>query len=266
MNLTDKILPGIKSLQPLAIAFSGGVDSTVLTLLCHKYGIDYTSFTIVGPHMTYFEIQRVCRIRDKAGLNHNFFYFDYRLYPEIIFNGLHRCFFCKHYMYSFVRNFFPSKFSLADATNADDMLQFRPGVKAAQMLSVKTPFVSMEVKKNQIFEIAQLLGLQYESLDTRSCIFCRFAYNINLDFHDVHKIRSAEDYLLEKGLKGFRFRRPDHSNFLLQIDTSQQDKFQSISSGFSDYCRILEISPLIIDFLSIEKISGYYDEPLKGVH
>lgn len=266
MNLTDHILPGIKSIQPLAIALSGGVDSTVLTLLCHKYGIDYKCFTIIGPHITDFEIQRVCRVRNKAGLNHSFFYFDYRLYPEISSNGLNRCFFCKHYMYFFVRHFFPQEFNLVDATNADDMQQFRPGIKAAQMLSVKTPFASLGVKKKQIFEIAHLLGLQYDPLDTRSCILCRFAYNINLDFHDVHKIRSAEDYLLNNGLKGFRLRRPGHCNFLLQIDISQQENFQSIRSGFFDFCRSLEISPLKIDFLSLEEISGYYDRSSENVH
>ncbi|MFN2268113.1 MAG: hypothetical protein ABR533_07535, partial [Desulfonatronovibrio sp.] len=204
--------------------------------------------------------QRVCKIRNEAMLDHSFFYFDYRLYPEIVSNGLNRCFFCKHYMYLFARSLFPREFNLVDATNADDMLQFRPGIKAAQMLSVKTPFAAMGVNKNQILEIARDLGLHYEPLDTRSCILCRFAYNINLDFHDLHRIRSAEDYLLDNGLKGFRLRRPDHSNYLLQIDTSQQKKFQLISSGFLDHCRLLDISTLKIDFLSLDKITGYYDK------
>lgn len=259
MNLTDHILPGIKSIQPLSIALSGGVDSTVLTLLCHKNSIDYRCFTIIGPHMTDFEIQRVCEIRNEFGLNHTFFYFDYRLYPEIQSNSLNRCLFCKHYMYYFAGRFFSPEFNLVDATNADDMQEFRPGIKAARMLSVKTPFASLGVNKDQIFKIASMLGLQYESLDTRSCILCRFAYHVDLDSRDVLRIRSAEDYLLDNGLKGFRLRRPDHSNFLLQIDTSQQEKFQSMRAGFFDLCRSLEILPVKIDFLSLEKITGYYD-------
>ncbi len=250
----------LRDKEPLAIALSGGIDSSTLTLFCHQNQIEYAGFTITGPHVTDFEIQRVIRLRNEYGLNHIFFYYDYRYYSNVIKNPHDRCFHCKSSLLTGPANFFSSTHTLADGSNYTDTLGHRPGIRALKNLGIISPFVDLKIDKSEIVEMARRLGLKAEEKDSRSCILARFDYGIFLDDNLVLKIRKAEDYLLQQGLTGFRLRVLSPEKCLLQINSQNEPLFKQIQPGFDTLTKQIDLFPYEVDFLPFSKITGYYDQ------
>jgi pyridinium-3,5-biscarboxylic acid mononucleotide sulfurtransferase len=249
----------LKKREPLAIALSGGIDSSALILFCHSKQIRYAGFTVTGPHITDFEIQRVIALREEYSLNHVFFYYDFKYNKKIIINSKDRCFYCKADLLFGPANFFSSTHTLVDGTNYTDSEGFRPGMRSLKNLGIISPFAQLQINKGEIIHLAGQLGLSRGISDSRSCILARFNYGVYLDEKLVLRIRKAEDYLLHKGLTGFRLRVLGCKEYLLQIDVEQEIMFRQIHSGFDRLARQLNLYPCDVQFRPFAKITGYYD-------
>lgn len=249
----------LKKKEPLAIALSGGVDSSALVLFCHSNHIRYVGFTLTGPHITDFEIQKVIALREEYSLNHVFFYYDFRYNEKLLINSKDRCFYCKKDLLSGPANFFSSTHTLVDGTNYTDFHGFRPGMRSLKTLGIESPFAELKINKYEIIHLAGQLGLNAGISDSRSCILARFNYGVFLDYKLVLRIRKAEDYLLEQGLTGFRLRVPGWKEYLLQIDVEQEIMFRQIQSGFDQLARQLDLYPCDVQVMQFVEIAGYYD-------
>lgn len=249
----------LKKREPLAIALSGGIDSSALILFCHSKQIRYVGFTLTGPHITDCEIQKVIALREKYSLNHFFFYYDFRYNKKLIINSKDRCFYCKADLLSGPTNFFSSTHTLIDGTNYTDSIGFRPGMRSLKTLGIISPFAQLQINKGEIIHLARQLGLIAGVSDSRSCILARFNYGVYLDEKLVLRIRKAEDYLLEKGLTGFRLRVLGWKEYLLQVDVEQEIMFRQIQSGFDQLSRQLDLYPCNVQVRPFAEITGYYD-------
>jgi len=249
----------LKEKQPLAIAFSGGMDSSALILFCHDNQIRYTGFSLIGLHITDYEIQRIIILRKKYGLNHCFFYFDYRSDPRVVLNSRRRCFHCKSLLFSGPARYYARTHTLIDGTNSTDLVGYRPGIEAIKAHGIKSPFADLGMDKDQIISLARQLGLKADRIDSRSCILARFSYGEYLDDLLVARIRKAEDYLLEKGLNGFRLRVLGCSDYLLQMDTSQESLFFHIKPCFDEFIKGSGLYSYRIQIIPFSEMSGYYD-------
>ena len=249
----------LKKKEPLAIALSGGIDSSALILFCHSKHIRYVGFTLTGPHLTDFEIQKVIALREEFSLNHVFFYYNFRYNKKLIINSKDRCFYCKADLLSGPANFFSSTHTLIDGTNYNDSNGFRPGMRSLKTLGIISPFAELQINKGEIIHLAGQLGLSAGVSDSRSCILARFNYGVYLDDKLVLRIRKAEDYLLEKGLTGFRLRVLGCKEYLLQIDVEQEIMFRQIRSGFDQLARQLDLYPFNVQVMPFNEITGCYD-------
>lgn len=264
MSPIDTIVYHLKDLQPVAIAWSGGADSTLLALLCHKFKIDYQCITIIGPHLTFNEIRSVLSFRDNFRLNHQFIFFHYHNYPEITQNNDKRCFHCKNLLFKSIRKIIPQDYSIIDGTNFDDTLDYRPGMEAARINSVTSPLAVNRISKKQVLAFLQGMGFSFSYNTSRSCILCRFAYGLPLEPDLVDQVRRAEDYLLDSGLKGFRIRILPSGKSVLQIDIEQQEFFEPMRTFFLDFAFSIGFNTLQIEYLEFSNITGYYDKNTSG--
>ncbi len=249
----------LKEKEPLAIALSGGTDSSALILFCRCNQIKYVGFTVVGPHITDYEIKKVVELRKDHALDHFFFYFDYRHYSLVYFNSKQRCFYCKVSLFAGPVDFFSHTHTLADGTNSSDIHSYRPGIRANMAQGIISPFADLGMDKKEVINLALELGLKQSAIDSRSCILARFSYGVLLDYNLVKKVRKVEDYLLEKGLKGFRLRVLSCERFLMQVSSHQKNFFEQLMPGFDELMQSLELKPYTVRFLPFAQITGYYD-------
>lgn len=252
----------LREKAPLAVAFSGGSDSRALILFCHRNQINYTGFTVVGPHITDYEIKTVGSLVKDHGLDHSFFFYDFRRSPWVASNSKQRCFYCKSALFAGPAEFFSDTHTLVDGTNFSDQQCYRPGIKAIKTLGILSPFAELGITKEDVSILAREMGLEKGVLDSRSCILSRFRYGLYLDYDLVIKIRQVESRLLEKGLKGFRLRVLSGDSYLLQVSATQQGVFKQIGPDFDELMSCLGLKPYDVRFLPFEEISGHFDRDL----
>lgn len=263
-SLQAQLYHHLRNKQPLAIAWSGGLDSTALVLFSHFNRIKYISFTLIGPHITEHELKHILNLRNEKFLKHVFFYADYRFEPRILKNCKRRCYYCKHFLFSKPVQFFAPDFTIIDGTNASDFHDHRPGILSLQELGITSPFADLGIGKRQIMELALHLRLDKHPHESRSCILTRFEYGIPLDDLLVAKIRAVEDYLLENRIIGFRFRMLRTNYFILQIADNQQKHFYDIREGLEEMITSLGLFPYEVHFLAYDRITGFFDQEKNG--
>ncbi len=256
----------LKEREPLALAFSGGLDSTALTLFCAASSIRHICFTIIGPHITDYEIRKIISLRKTYNLTHYFFYHDYRDNDYIKINNKNRCYYCKQALFTGPLKCFTPSYTLADGTNSTDMPKFRPGIKALHEHGILSPFAAAGINREQVSSLAGSLGLGAENFAARSCILARFDYGVQLDFSLVLKVRAIENFLLDQGISAFRFRVLGSDKYLLQVEISQKYFYQKVESDFEAFVNKLEISHFDLQFMPFNKISGYFDGIIRNVN
>jgi pyridinium-3,5-biscarboxylic acid mononucleotide sulfurtransferase len=244
---------------PLAVALSGGADSRALIIFCLRNQIEYAGFTVVGPHITDYEINAVASLVRDHGLNHSFFFYDYRHNSLVASNSKQRCFYCKSSLFAGPAMFFSGTHTLADGTSFSDTLSYRPGIRALKDLGISSPFSELGMTREEVSILARDMGLKESVLDSRSCILSRFRYGLYLDYDLVLKIREAESRLLENGLKDFRLRVINRDSYLLQVSLCRQGVFEKIRPGFDELMSGLGLKPYAVRFLPFEEISGHFD-------
>ena len=249
----------LKEKEPLAIAFSGGLDSTALTLFCAANSIRHVCFTIIGPHITDYEIRKIISQRQSHILPHYFFYHDYRENEYIRRNNRDRCYYCKLAFFKQPLNFFSPAHTIVDGTNSTDMLKFRPGIKALYEHGILSPFAAAGMDRKQVSSLAVSIGLGADNFASRSCILTRFDYGVQLDFSLVLKVRAIEDFLLDQGISAFRFRVMGPEKYLLQVDGSQKKYYQKVETEFEKFFNELELGHFDVQFIPFNQISGYFD-------
>ena len=199
---TSERLEGIiAKLNNVAIALSGGIDSLVLSAICfavaQKHSLSCTMFHAVSAAVPE---QATDRVRDCADR----FKWNLRIVEANEFsdtnyreNPVNRCFYCKSALYGTIR-------SVTDAvifsgTNKDDLLEFRPGLQAAENYGVRHPFVEADVDKKMIRQLAPIYGIaQYADLPAAPCLASRVETGISIEPDELRSINAVELFISQK--------------------------------------------------------------------
>ncbi len=170
----------------VALAFSGGVDSSLLLAVLAKMRRE-TEFPlfILNARSVFqpeHETESVARHAVECGVRIEYFNFDPLVHPEIRHNPPDRCYVCKKRIFAEFKAFSDSRGlgTLADGTNADDLSSYRPGIRALRELGVVSPLAELGIGKAKIREIAALLGLKCASKPSTPCLATRFEYGTML--------------------------------------------------------------------------------------
>jgi len=204
----------------LAIAFSGGVDSTLVVRAAIDAGVDALGITIDGPLFSRYAIHQATQMAQELGIAH-------RLVPLNFFpddTSPQRCYVCKTMM---ARNWLEAAAQhgyhcVADGVTATDLLDDRqPGAHASSHAGVWHPLAEIGITDATVRSIARNLGLSNWDAPSDACLATRIAFNEPITPEKLNMIEAAEAYI--RSLLGHRLIRVRLHHTLARIELSPSD-------------------------------------------
>lgn len=220
-ELTKKI--GEK--QSVIVAFSGGVDSSVVTTIAHRaLGDKVLAVTVDSPLLPSLELRGAKETAKQIGVKHVVVKLNELDIPSFKLNPTDRCYLCKKYRFEKLKAMAEERgfLVIADGTNVSDLGQYRPGLKAMMELGVYSPLLEAGLSKEDIREIARLLGLFTAEKPSSACLASRVPYDQELTLKRLQRIEKAEGYVRSTlGVKVLRVR--DHGD-LARIEVGANER------------------------------------------
>ena len=192
--------------QGICLAFSGGIDSTLLLLLCKDLNV--TTLTFVSEFQTEEEVEFTQNFCEKFGVKHVIISLN-MLDDEIIANNpKDRCYHCKKKFFTEIKNYASAHNikNILDGTNYDDLHTYRPGLRAIEELGIISPFAKFEITKDEIRSYAKSIGLEIYNKPSTPCLATRFPYGAYLSTSMIEQVKSAENILARSGFVENRVR------------------------------------------------------------
>ncbi|MDI6888856.1 MAG: ATP-dependent sacrificial sulfur transferase LarE [Methanocellales archaeon] len=206
----DEIREAIAQKGAVLIAFSGGVDSSVVASLAYDALAEKASaITIDSGLLPPRELEDAKNIATRIGIPHRIIGLDVLNDPKFVENPLDRCYHCKKRMLSGLRKIADAGI-IMDGTNASDLGEDRPGHRALKEFDVFTPLLDFGVSKSEVREMAARLNLPNANKPSMSCLATRIPYGQRITKGKLHQIREAEQFLQSKGITDLRVRH--HGN------------------------------------------------------
>lgn len=199
----------LEKCMPLAVAFSGGVDSTYLLHEAAKAGKEtVTALIMKTPSVPERELDEAVAFCKSRGIS--FFVLPADPFSAAGFreNGRDRCYICKHFLFSALLEKAKEEGIpfVADGTNADDRKEFRPGLRALKELDIRSPLAEAGLTKKEIRELSEKEGLPTWNKPSFSCLATRFPYGEELTVEKLRRTEAAENLLAELGFTQRRVR------------------------------------------------------------
>ena len=197
----------IKNLGSCAIGFSGGVDSTFLIAVAQiALQEKAIAYTIVSPHMAKWETQESIELAKGINITHHLIHLP--IIDKITNNPVNRCYFCKTDIYSYIKKEANNNeiIHILDGSNADDVSDVRPGMKALKEHGIKSPLLELGFTKEIIRYFSKEMGLPTWDKPSNACLPSRLPYNTVMDEAILNKIEQAELFMKKQGFKTVRVR------------------------------------------------------------
>ncbi len=210
----EKIRERIKALLTgdIVIAFSGGVDSSLLLkLTCEegeKLGKKVYAVTFETKLHPACDLDNAKKIAEEVGAIHHVIQVDELENIDIKYNPEDRCYRCKYYLFQTLKAYAEkvSAVNILDGTNYDDLSAYRPGIQALKELGIISPLVELEITKREVRQYAKDLGLSVSNRPSAPCLATRLPYGAEIDFDLLEQIDQGEDYLKTIGFAVNRIR------------------------------------------------------------
>ncbi|WP_225419972.1 ATP-dependent sacrificial sulfur transferase LarE [Methanohalophilus profundi] len=202
----------IKDTGPMAILFSGGVDSSLLAVVARKVLVkDYICILLDSPLIPRSAVNSARKIADENSLEFHVLNFNPLKYQDILNNSKDRCYHCKKKIINTARKYASTLgFTIvADGTNVSDTHTLRPGLAACREEGIFHPFVSAGISKADIRQIARQEKYDFWDLPSSACLASRIPYGEMLDRGKLGKVEQGEDILHRRGFLQCRMRLHD---------------------------------------------------------
>ena len=260
----DKRFDALRALlrkhQTVAVAFSGGADSTLLLAEARDaLGADHVAaLTAVTPYMVRQEIGDAVGIAAELGMRHELVEMDM---PEgMETNPRDRCYRCKRSMYGLLlqRAEEMGFRTLLDACNTDDADIGRPGLIATRELDIGSPFIACGIDKDAIRAQAKLLGLPTWRKPNNACLLTRIRFDERVSMDRLQQIEEAERFLSARDYTWVRVR--SHGDLArIEVAREQRQRLLDEADLIGDGIRAFGFNYVALDLVGYQL--GSMNEP-----
>ncbi|MDN5361566.1 MAG: pyridinium-3,5-biscarboxylic acid mononucleotide sulfurtransferase [Moorella sp. (in: firmicutes)] len=205
--------------ESILIAYSGGVDSSLLLKVASMTPVKVLAVTAASPTYPQAEIAAATDLARKLGVQHMVINSKEMGNPKFCANPPERCYHCKKELFADLQKLAweHGLKVIVDGANIDDCDDFRPGRKAAREYGVKSPLQEAGLTKADIRQLARHLGLPNWDKPSMACLSSRIPYGQMITPAKLGQVAAAEAYLRQLGLQEIRVR---HHGSIARIEVN----------------------------------------------
>lgn len=238
----DKLKEYIKNLGSLAVAFSGGVDSTYLAKVAHDVlGDKMIAVTAQSGSFPKRETGEAIDFCKEQGIRQIMVQTNELEIEGFKENPPDRCYICKTGIFTQLREK-AAELGIeyvADGSNVDDLGDYRPGLQALKELDVKSPMREAGMTKQEIRNLSQEHGLWTWNKPSAACLASRFAYGETITREKLGMVEQAERILNDYDFVQMRVRM--HGENLARIEVAPDELARLLSLGEEVAAKFKEI-------------------------
>lgn len=206
MTKLDDLKKYLRGLESVAVAFSGGVDSTFLLKVAHEVlGDKVLALTAKSCFVPRSELNSAKKFCADNGIRQKIFAADVLNIAGVKENPADRCYLCKRALFENFLRLAEDKI-LIEGSNMDDVSDYRPGMRALAELKIKSPLREVGLSKSEIRALSRELKLPTWDKPSMACLASRIPYGETLTLEKLSRVEAAEEFLSGKGFKQLRVR------------------------------------------------------------
>lgn len=233
---TDKAFNNLKnylsSLESAAVAYSGGVDSTLLLYTASIIpDLKLKAYTVKNAMIPEGEVTAAVNTAKQFGIDHHLIDIDILSFEKITSNTHERCYYCKTVI---LKEIIKSAAAhgipvILEGSHSGDINDYRPGLKAINELEVISPLKNAGFDKNSIYELSAYLDLPTSGKESYPCLATRIPYETRITIEGLKKAETAEKIIASFGFKKIRARI--HGDILrIEVDEKMISAFTAEST------------------------------------
>lgn len=258
----ERLREKLTAYEKLAIAFSGGVDSSFLLYTASRLPVEILAITAFSASFPERELSAAKEFALKLGITHLIIESEELQLPGFAENPLNRCYLCKRELFSKIKKI-ASEYGIdhiAEASNADDISDYRPGLQAIKELGILSPLKEAGLTKSEIRVLSKEAGLKTWDKPSFACLASRFPYGHSITREKLEMVNKAEEYLIKLGFSQVRVR---HHGDIARIEILPAEMHVFIhdhSKSVNDYLNALGFKYVTLDLRGYR--TGSMNEPI----